>query len=317
MASQGANQSSLILSTSDSRAEPVGKRIRLRQLSERIAAWPEDDWSGISDPKMRRRLQNRLNQKARRLQIKLDANATSTDDNKSGSHASGEVEDGRLITLPIVEDGQPPSNVHFNIDSTARLSLAAIEEIHILAPDTAKTKRLMQQFEALARAEYMLCSPRTDMLLHLIQFNFIKAVRQNMDVFGLTPEQVHDDALSLFNVTGPWQHDFEGSLPSSLHATIVQRTVHHHPWLDLIPYPQMRDNLILAGESYDETQLCVDMKERGLLVWKDPWDPSGWEVTESFARSWAWVLRGCWDLFQSTNSWRARRNEKPLFPYRT
>jgi hypothetical protein len=140
------------------------------------------------------------------------------------------------------------------------------------------------------------------MLLHLIQFNFTKALMENIKVLGLTSEGLHDDALSPFNTSGPWQYDFEALLPHGLQPTLIQRTMPHHPWLDLLPIPQMRDNLISLGESFDDTQLCLDMKvhgsvntgHTGLIVWKDPWDPTGWEVTESFARSWGWILRGCW-----------------------
>lgn len=54
-------------------------------------------------------------------------------------------------------------------------------------------------------------------------------------------------------------------------------------------------------------------QDPGVLVWRDPWDPSGWEVTESFVRAWGWAVVGCWDLFHSTNKWRELRGEKPLF----
>jgi hypothetical protein len=40
--------------------------IVLRSFSQRITAWPDGDWSGISDPKLRRKMQNRLNQRVRR-----------------------------------------------------------------------------------------------------------------------------------------------------------------------------------------------------------------------------------------------------------
>lgn len=249
----------------------------------------------------------------------------------SGSRSPPEMEEGPQAAPPLVETSQQLSRMQANntMDHIADLSLlAAIGQAHILGPESTKTKHLLHHFEAFVYRQRTLASPRTDLLLHLIQFNFIKALVQNMAVLGLSSEQMDDDdATSPFNVLGPWQaeqdynNNFEASLPPGLRATAIQRSVPHHPWLDLLPSPQMRDNLILAGESYDEMQLCLDMKghgrvhpdHTGIIVWRDPWDAEGWEVTESFAKSWGWVLGGCWDLGHSTNSWRARRNERPLF----
>jgi len=108
----------------------------------------------------------------------------------------------------------------------------------------------------------------------------------------------------------------------------------------------MRDNFIIAQAQgrLDEDDLCEDLVgglfegygesndqesrgsrqklereekeggrgDSGLVVWKDPWDPSGWELMPGFLRTWGWLLGGCEDLIESTNRWRALRGEDPL-----
>jgi hypothetical protein len=132
-----------------------------------------------------------------------------------------------------------------------------------------------------------------------------------------------DEALSPFNTMYSHQPEafkMVSQLPAGLQPTELQVTTLHHPWLDLLPMPEMRDNLFRRGmDSFDEDELCHALKGRipdhnpGVLVWRDPWDPSGWEITEDFLRDWAWVIFGCWDLLKSTNKWRAKRGQRPLF----
>ncbi|GAT24700.1 similar to An14g03300 [Aspergillus luchuensis] len=105
-----------------------------------------------------------------------------------------------------------------------------------------------------------------------------------------------DEALSMFAMIGPRclaTIGREALLPPALQPTEIQRTVPHHPWLDLIPISKMRDNLSLMENLMDDGQLCRDMcgyhsqvlragrgcqtgiGETGVIVWKDPWDPAG------------------------------------------
>jgi len=171
----------------------------------------------------------------------------------------------------------------------------------------------------LVQQDYVIGSPRTDLLLTLVQFNVFRALISNTFSLGFTMEWLDEAAISPF-CTGIFEQ-VRLSSPPSLHPTTLQRSISHHPWIDLFPFPQLRDNLLLAGDSYDETALCNDLvdfcdvthENTGLIVWKEPWDPSGWEVTEAFLSKWSWVIIGCGDLVQSTNYWRAKRGERPLF----
>ena len=90
-----------------------------------------------------------------------------------------------------------------------------------------------------------------------------------------------------------------------------------------MPSPTLRDNFIDLLETIDEDELCSDLigglfegdaevDARGWIVWKDPWDISGWEMTEGFIKKWGFVLKGCDESLQATNRWRRLRGEEEL-----
>lgn len=209
---------------------------------------------------------------------------------------------------------------------TARLAdFECLSGLHILGSDSEASRQTIHKLEAVAFAEYARGFPRPEFLLGLTQLNFLRALFSNIDVLGLSASDMHDDTISPFCTANSWHAEHsEINLPESLKPTKIQRSVFHHPWIDLLPSSKMRDNLILAGDTFDDIDLCHDLcgyrasykneKHSGVIVWKDPWDSTGWEVTETFLRKWSWVLKDCWDLFRSTNHWRAKRGERPLFP---
>lgn len=136
---------------------------------------------------------------------------------------------------------------------------------------------------------------------------------------GFTMDWLKAEAVS------PWSSDEGQKLdttlcPPSLRPTALQRMIPHHPWIDLFPFPKMRDNMLLAESQYDEDALCnnlidfcdIPTDETGLVVWGEPWEPAGWEVSESLLKSWGWVIQDCHDIQSSTNVWRRRRGEREL-----
>ncbi|OJJ97237.1 hypothetical protein ASPACDRAFT_8880, partial [Aspergillus aculeatus ATCC 16872] len=164
-------------------------------------------------------------------------------------------------------------------------------------------------------------SPVESLRLGVTRLNMLRAMHTNLTVLGYGEEDTHEEAQSAFTIQGPASPSSQSypqrQLPPALEPTAIQRRVPHHPWLDLFPFPHLRDALILAQDCIDEDQLCHDMCGRdleatGILVWTDPWDPMGWEVTEAFLSVWGWTVRDCHDLLRSTNLWRVRRGEKRL-----
>lgn len=113
-----------------------------------------------------------------------------------------------------------------------------------------------------------------------------------------------------------------------------QVTVAHHPFIDCLPFPTLRRNLLVHLAQIDAEQLQFDVIE-GLVCWggaglsrrdsKDdattggasptgtPWDVRSWEAKEGFLRKY-WTMLGGEDgeLVQQSEWWRGIRGEEPL-----
>ncbi|KAF3392676.1 hypothetical protein F1880_008626 [Penicillium rolfsii] len=261
------------------------QNIPFQLMHQQLVAGPEDDWTGITDPKERKRLQDRINQRITRQRLY----------ESSGSHEALRL--------------SPHEDMHIS-------SFTACE------PDSERTEYFILHFSALMQEEYLKGSLRTELLLSLVQFNVTRAFILNAQALGIVKQSMSRQARSRFASTGV-ETTFIDSLPGSLQPTILQRAIPHHPWIDILPVPELRDNLLRRdASSYDAAQLCRDMRgfqdvpegRGGVTVWGEPWDGQGWEVSEAFALKWPWVIQGCMGLLESTNYWRSRRGE-PLLSF--
>jgi hypothetical protein len=201
-------------------------------------------------------------------------------------------------------------------------------------------------------------SPSADLLLNLIQYNVLRGVFANKSAlvdlvayFAIekSPAQRRlPFAKDVYPVRAIIQPTTSG-LPASLLPTRLQMTTEHQTWIDSIPFPNMRDNLIKREAEYDPSDFAwdiigdllditihfaprtVDQAEttctegtslpdddglttarKGLIVWGDPQDPGNWEATPGFIQKWRWTMDGCEHLIRSSNHWRQVRGEEPL-----
>ncbi|CAD6440551.1 31b8fdc8-d8cc-4f92-a9bc-4f76885e6563 [Sclerotinia trifoliorum] len=310
-------------------------RVELTRMPQQTAVrCADDDWTGTVDSATRRKLQNRLNQRIYRQRHR----ATSESLANAGNEFMSETFQGRsVIRNPINTCATEPLSItnpnenHLNHfaqpNITASSSSAGVDVKQWTTGRVsgrqgfAQLRLTMAEFEEEARKNYYMGSPRSDQLLTLIQFNVLRALMQNTQTMGWDLDWLDCTVdplspwLNLSSQPVPGAH-----CPQALCPTPTQRTVPHHPWIDLWPIPQMRDTLLLHDGNYDEDKLCNDLLEfgglmneqTGLIVWGEPWDIWGWEVSETFLRNWGWTVKGCEDLLASTNAWRAKRGEEAI-----
>ncbi|KAL1616841.1 hypothetical protein SLS56_011273, partial [Neofusicoccum ribis] len=167
-------------------------------------------------------------------------------------------------------------------------------------PDSERTEQFMAQFAASAHRDLHLqqgSSPRADLLISLVRFNTTRAIVLNARAMGVTTALMAPESRSLLPTAEGAAFAARASvlLPPSLQPTPLQLSISHHPWVDVLPLPELRDNLLCRNESiYDKKELCRDLGGfqavsggcGGMIVWGEPWDPRGWEVTDAFVEKW-------------------------------
>lgn len=158
-------------------------------------------------------------------------------------------------------------------------------------------------------------------LITLVQYNVLRALLFNMSILSILDNLPVACALSLqiptFGVVTP------DMIPLDLQPTSLQKRTAHPFWIDAIPFPKMRDNLIVNMGNFDSYDFCYDLgqglyegfddvKRRGCLVWGEPWSMLGWEISEGFLEKWGFLLEDCANVIEVTNRWRHIRGEDHL-----
>ncbi|KAF5002551.1 hypothetical protein FDECE_10581 [Fusarium decemcellulare] len=217
---------------------------------------PEEDWTGLKDAKERRKLQNRLNVRAHRKR-KVEAEA----------EKASEAEPGPFGLLkPHPEPALPM------VSTKGRFSM--------LESDGIKLRQLVERWDTAfgprpgstsleSSAHFPLCP---DHLIPLAQYNIIRATLTNATILSILHLMPYDQcaplrmAMPLFPSTSTTESlttsgTLPASCPPSLRPTALQLLIPHDYWVDLVPDPTLRDNILLALQDglIDVVELQADL----------------------------------------------------------
>ncbi|RAK97528.1 uncharacterized protein BO80DRAFT_467760 [Aspergillus ibericus CBS 121593] len=296
---------------------------------------------GVDEKRQRKKLQNRINQRARRLRLKKEQHEE-PDRRPFSVHRwrLEEYEAPRSTSWKLYSSLHTPGNTHK--DETP-------EEHQISTAISATiTPSKLTQWQTPLPA---------DNLLHLIYYNVFWGFFQNKVLLSqltiaLLPgpkpiEVVHQgDLYPMYSIIIPTATD----IPACLIPTQSQERLVHCSWIDLIPFPRMRENLITWETSFNHGEFVADLigcfidgmvfpppssdldpaaatgsmvllgaeddeitaSRKGLIIWGEPHRAESWEATPGFLRKWSWAVEGCEELIEYSNRWRMRRGEEPM-----
>ncbi|GIK05187.1 hypothetical protein Aspvir_009290 [Aspergillus viridinutans] len=255
----------------------------------------------MDDPKERRKIQNRLNQRASRRRKAI-----------LSSHGPGSST--RKWTVYVARAQETATSLRPNHNPTQGENDAATVHFCYLSLETRQV--ILNLLHDRVNRGIITHTLSSELLLPVTQWNIIRAMITNATTIGLTMALLAGDIISPFNTRGP----VTANLPPSLQPTYLQKSVVHHPWIDLCAISSVRDALLRNLHLYSEDELCDDLfgkssdctQPTGLLIWGEAWDPSGYEISEKMFRKWAWLWRECPEVIRSTNYWRLQRGEKTL-----
>ncbi|KAH7347856.1 hypothetical protein B0T11DRAFT_145326 [Plectosphaerella cucumerina] len=177
-----------------------------------------------------------------------------------------------------------------------------------------------------------------DHLLNIIQYNVLVGLIANKTAIGVWPSCE----------TGKTRRPNRTGVPDTLMPTVLQMRQHHSSWIDMMPFPRVRDNLIRWQGSFDHAEFLRDLigetggtapphekdwreippstmtlemahqgaadgNQQGLIVWGEAHELSSWELTPGFLSKWMWAVEGCEEfLIEMSNRWRLARGEQPM-----
>ncbi|KAJ7717039.1 hypothetical protein B0H16DRAFT_1612418 [Mycena metata] len=82
-------------------------------------------------------------------------------------------------------------------------------------------------------------------------------------------------------------------VPASLQPTEIQRTTAHPGWMDTLPFPRLRDNMMILNTMIDEEEFIRDffiIPTFEITPGYASWDPAGWVAQKEFVDKYGFLF---------------------------
>ena len=279
----------------------------------------DDLWTGRTNADTRRKLQNRLNQrafrrrkaaeKASKVQV-FDLDPTpplDTPEATASPQQRSSLRDCRESCMPLIEAPKQPKSVHdlcppgsvSNIglpiltaswcrpfESIVKTQTQAIAPLcDALQEEDESTVSFEESFLKNLKPKDFYRMPADDHLLSLMYYNVFRALTTNVRLLGLDTVLMHTDNYPSPFITGTANGRH---IPPHLQPTLLQRTMPHHPCFDVFPDPVVRDQGIKNTHLLTHGKLCMTLAGRNTWFENDRSRRSGlviWGAPED-ANSW-------------------------------
>ncbi|KIW37786.1 uncharacterized protein PV06_09775 [Exophiala oligosperma] len=234
-----------------------------------------ESWYGVQDPKKRKQIQDRLAQRARRKRI-AEANKNNEKAIVISPRSSKHV--------TIAPQRHPESCSSTCIETNASTIITDSQLGHSVSsphlPNCPQTYNIMPH-AVIPLKRFPL--PVDHLLLVHPSRSALVAFEDNGHRMGI--------GCACVGLVRSWRQSPD--LPAVLQPTPLQLTTPHSIWIDRMPFPRMRDNIILLAHMIDLEDFYVDLLTKESFEFKDgsaPHNPAAYRIDPTFRAKWGYLF---------------------------